>query len=94
MNGAAIDAILIVAKAMGLSTDEARAELARLQAVERERDAWRRAAQSLTPGGSEFTEPHECERYAKRRTQDQHELILKFKAERDELAAALQKKGE
>jgi hypothetical protein len=66
-------------------------ELARLQAIEADRDAWRQALQSLTPGGSEFTKPHECSNFVRDRNNRQWETIKRQKQERDELAAALEK---
>ena len=65
---------------------------ARLKAIEQERDAWRAALQSLTPGGSEFTTPAECKQYVKTRDADRWELLKKIKVERDALAALLDPK--
>jgi hypothetical protein len=70
---------------------DAQKKLARLQAIEVERDAWRQALQSLTPGGSEFTKPHECSNFVRDRNKRQWETIKRQKQERDELAAALEK---
>jgi hypothetical protein len=53
------------------------------------RDAWRSALQSLTPGGSEFTEPQECERYVKNLLNERWEAIKRMKIQQDTLAALL-----
>jgi hypothetical protein len=50
-----------------------------------DRDAWRHALQSLTPGGSEFTKPHECSNFVRDRNKWQWETIKRQKQERDEL---------
>jgi hypothetical protein len=78
--------------------EKAEADYAQLRAavgrLEGERDEWRRALQSLTPGGSEFTEPHECANYVRTRDAERWELLKRMKRERDTLAAALAADGE
>jgi hypothetical protein len=57
-----------------------------------DRDAWKKALQSLTPSGSEFTEPHECERFVRTHDAEQWEAIKRMKRQRDELEAELARK--
>ena len=52
-------------------------------AMQQERNAWRSALQSLTPGGSEFTEPHECAEYVRGNLQARWELVKKLKRQGD-----------
>jgi hypothetical protein len=94
-----IMACILFAKSQGLAVaGDAATDYAQLRAavgrLEGERDEWRRALQSLTPGGSEFTEPHECANYVRTRDAERWELLKRMKRERDTLAAALAADGE
>jgi uncharacterized protein (DUF3084 family) len=67
-----------------------------LEALQAERDAWRRVAQSATPGGSEFCTPAEVAEYTqdiKRRLieakKDAARIRKESQAERDRLREAL-----
>jgi hypothetical protein len=47
---------------------------------------WKKAFHSVTPGGSEYAnDPQACVDFVRKSRSDQHEAILKFKQERDEL---------
>lgn len=74
---------------MGAALAAKNAEIAALKAG---RDAWRDAAQSATPGGSEFTEPHEVRAHIARRRSDLVEAKkarVRAERERDALREAL-----
>lgn len=43
-----------------MDVDQAEEALRYIEALEAQAIAWKKAAQSATPGGSEYTEPHEC----------------------------------
>lgn len=58
----------------------------RLDRVEQERDQWKKALHSLTPGGSEFAnDPSACVEWIRKARSSQHNTILAFKGERDQL---------
>jgi hypothetical protein len=58
---------------------------AKLAQAEQERDTWKKAFHSVTPGGSEYAnDPQACVDFVRKSRSDQHEVILKFKQGRDE----------
>lgn len=72
-----------------------REEIARLEAtlrqVEEERDQWKKALHSVTPGGSEFAnDPLACVEWIRKTRTVQHNTILAFKKERDQVRASTQ----
>jgi len=80
----------------GVACGNLRKALARIEALQAERDAWRRVAQSATPGGSEFCTPAEVAEYTqdiKRRLieakKDAARIRKESQAERDRLREAL-----
>lgn len=76
--------------AIGHDTTEA---ADRIEALEKDRLAWRIAMQRLTPGGSEFMTPQACEDYAAMLKRETVEAKLAKVCAEQALASALERLG-